>query len=158
MTKAQRLLDDISRKTVNQFDKHGEAEAMFYLVPAFDDQWIELALPMANKARLAESLRYLLQQFDIVRYALVSEAWTAIRDNREEAVAIAGRVSEQKDRIEILVIQVEDRDTGELLTREYRILRPKDGKPKLGEPAYRSLEDFEVQGRFTHLFDTDDPS
>ena len=70
---------------------------------------------------------------DVVRYVFIDEAWTLkrmIRPDEEEKIYREG-LSKHPERVEVVMIQGEDRDYGQIAAHR-NIIRPAKGKPYLG--------------------------
>jgi hypothetical protein len=97
--------------------------------PAFGDKDFAVAM-----------IRALFDLKDVVRYVFVDEAWTLnrmVRPDEDEKIRREG-IANHPDRVEVLMIQGEDRECGQIMLHR-NIIRPASGKPYLG--PLQSLDD-----------------
>jgi hypothetical protein len=110
---------------------------------------------MADKDRCAAAIQELLTQKQAVRYVSLLEAWmatvdkTATRQELYDELAVVP-VSERPDRQEVIWVIAEDRH--HKLAGYYTIIRPKIGKPRVGDYIEQHpAEKGEVEGRFVNM-------
>ncbi len=143
---------DISNKEILSV---GSVEPRFIAVDKNDDvRVIELGPFMANemmKDAVANAFRAYAKMFNIVRYAHVSEAWTATMNRGDDMRP----PSQREDRREIVAILVSD-EKGELMSvRE--ILRDNEGKVSGLGPEEIKIDTYEkIGGRFAGLLRDED--
>lgn len=129
----RRMLDHASAFCDRHFAKKGEIAPMWHAVTA-DGQTIIEPHPMyLGKDMAAAMIRTFFDLRDVIRYVYVGEAWTLnrmIRREEEEEIFRKG-LSEHPDRVEVVQIQGEDRDYGQIIAAR-NIIRPPKGKPYLG--------------------------
>jgi hypothetical protein len=157
MTQAQKFLAYADHVIAGIFKDAGEVQPMWHLVQENGPQ-LALLTPWNNareKDAAADYIRAIIKERKIVRYAFMAETWMVQADpaDVESAVRLArrGQLSKHQDRREALIVQVEDRDTKEQLSRVRFILRPEHGKATLSPPHQYDGE--MVAGRFCKMFD-----
>ena len=162
MTEAEKLLALASKAAQITFKAFGSVIPVFTVMNAeggcFPIHW-DIDFTPDNKDVVAARMREVLHDYEIVRYAFATEAWivdgTKLPDGGASAVRMSERgesLGNHPDRSEVLLIEVEDRETKEHYRREYRILRPEHGEPTLAPPRDVPTSPDEI-GRFTHLFE-----
>jgi hypothetical protein len=109
------------------------------------------------KQSTSEIMRKAIRETSAQRYALVMEAWT-VNEHGDTKLAMEMTskglsLENHPDRIEVITIFVEDKNTNECLSRMYQILRPEHGKATLSPPRdFSEAVRGENAGRFNDLF------
>lgn len=161
MTEAQKLLAHASKFAQAFFKAHGQVVPMFDIVGA-DGRHHVVSVAYhtpEDKDAVSDMIRQKLTETQAVRYAWMTEVWKVeapddlVSGKLAVALARAGRLEDHDDRTEMVMISVEDRETRELLSREYRILRPEHGKATLAPPRDTDMTHQDVRGRFIRMFD-----
>jgi hypothetical protein len=157
------LIRRASRAAEGLFDKTGGFPS-FYLVENAAAQQERIVAPIVvpegmhpakAKDRYARELRKRFREQGVVRYALVTEAWTVNEKNEAASAWMAehGTWEDYPDRREIVTISAQDSKEYLCATRD--IIRPAGGKPYLGK-----LSDIErparPKGRLVNLLSGDD--
>ena len=158
-TKAQELMAIVSKSAAQVFKERGEIIPILHMVDEFNNHipihWTTGFENYSTKDMTANIMRRALRAANAQRYALVIEAWTVDeRGDTKSAMEMQGRgesLERHPDRIEVITIFVEDKNTKERLSRWYRILRPEHGKATLAPP--RDIQTLEGVGRFNNLFE-----
>jgi hypothetical protein len=142
------LLRWMSRIAEKMFDDHGEILPSFmWMIEARDGKQELVFSEMQDHAKdqMAEAMRRLFEEKDIVRYASAAECWMGA------GVAPGSwatcRPSEDPQREEVVMFDADDGH--EYLMAMRKIIRPQHGKPYLDK-----LEFFDSNkpfGRFTNL-------
>jgi hypothetical protein len=133
------LLTFASGQCDKLFAQEGVIYPMWHAITSTGDTLIETP-PFENKDLAVAMIRALFDLRDVVRYVFVDEAWTLsrlLRPDEEEWVSREG-ISKHPDRVEVVMIQGEDRDCGQIVLHR-DIIRPAKGKPYLG--PLQSLDD-----------------
>ena len=118
------------------FRKKGEVAPMWHAIRANGEQIIE-AHPMWLGKDLANGLiRAQFDLLDVVRYIYIGEAWTLVRQTglakvpgEIEQIKRTG-IADHPDRVEVVMIQGEDKEAGQIIALREIIRTGK--KPKLG--------------------------
>lgn len=127
------MLDYASCFCEKHFAMRGEIAPMWHVITSKGETLIELHPTQFSKDMAAAMIRAWFDLVDAVRYVYIGEAWTLNRMIREEEQAEIFRngIAEHPDRVEIVQLQGEDRDYGQIIMSR-DIIRPKKGKPYLG--------------------------
>jgi hypothetical protein len=151
------MLRRASLMAAQMFDEYGEV-TMFWLIETAAGEKQTIVTPMAvppgisaveAKLSLAERLRELFKERDVVRYASAMEAWVVECDNHQ------GPVAENPKRREIVVISADDGI--EYIGAHRDIIRPPHGKAYLGKLG-TIVKQSQPRGRFTNLLNDVRPS
>jgi hypothetical protein len=151
------ILRRASRMAAQMFDKYGEVP-MFWLTETAAGEQQTFVTPMAvppdiseveAKLSLAEKLRELFKENDVVRYASAVEAW-AVEDDYHQ-----GPIAENPKRREIVLISADDGI--EYIAADRDIIRPPHGKAYLGKLGTIENQS-QPTGRFTNLLNDVRPS
>ena len=129
----RRMLDHASAFCDRHFAKKGEIAPMWHAVTAGGQTIIEPHPTYLGKDMAAAMIRSFFDLRDVIRYVYIGEAWTLnrmIRPEEQEEIFRRG-LSEHPDRVEVVQIQGEDRDYGQIIASR-DIIRPAKGKPYLG--------------------------
>jgi hypothetical protein len=111
----------------------------FIETPRFDDKDVAVAM-----------IRALFDLKDVVRYVFIDEAWTLhrmIQPDEEEKIWREG-LSKHPDRVEVVMIQGEDRDYGQIVAQR-AIIRPAKGRAYLG--PLQTLDDLPFMPAGAHV-------
>jgi hypothetical protein len=126
------LIEFASRFCDRHFADHGVIYPLWHAVTSKGETLIER--PACDDKDLSVAMiRALFDLADVVRYVFIDEAWTLsrlIQPNEEEKIYREG-LSKHPERVEIVMIQGEDRECGQLMVHR-NIIRPPKGKPYLG--------------------------
>lgn len=114
------------------FSAKGQIHPMWHAVTSSGEQFIETPM-FADKDLAVAMMRALFDLKDVVRDVFIDEAWTVTRLLTEEEYETVQRtgLANFPGRAEIVMIQGEDRDAGQLIAHR-DIIRPPKGKPYLG--------------------------
>jgi hypothetical protein len=118
---------------VRHFALKGEIAPMWHAITSNGETMIEAHPCELGKDLAAAMIRQWFDLIDAVRYVYIGEAWTLdrmIRPEEEEEIFRKG-LSEHPERVEVVQLQGEDRDYGQIIAAR-KIIRPKKGKPYLG--------------------------
>lgn len=133
-----KLIDHASAFCDRTFAIQGEIAPMWHAVNSRGEHKIMLHPVELGKDLAAAMIRAWLELEDAVRYIYMGEAWTIDQRTQNEALqaeimamARAGKLHEHPDRLEIVQIQGEDHEVGQILVQR-RIIRPRNRKPYLG--------------------------
>jgi hypothetical protein len=121
------------------FARNGVIYPMWHAVTSTGESFIETP-PFDDKDLAVAMIRALFDLKDVVRYVFVDEAWTLnrmIRPEEDENIRREG-IANHPDRVEVVMIQGEDRDCGQIMLHR-DVIRPAKGKPYLG--PLQSLDD-----------------
>jgi hypothetical protein len=151
------MLRRASRMAAQMFDEYGEV-TMFWLTDTAAGEQQTIVTPMAvppgisaveAKLKLADKLRELFRERDVVRYASAMEAWAVEPDDHQ------GPISENPNRREIIAVNADDGVEYIAATRD--IIRPPHGKAYLGKlSAIEKLS--QPTGRLANLLNDVRPS
>lgn len=131
MTKLEKLFERASEFAVDTFKASGEVMPM-WIAQDGKGEVIPILTPFTNdeeKDVTADAVREIFKKVGAVRCAFISEAWMLVGDKNNKMPE--GPIREHPNRVEALVITVED-NVGVSIMGSYPILRPIDGKPRLG--------------------------
>ena len=126
------LVEHADEFAIEAFYNRGEVTAMFIAVQA-DSKLMAIAAPWTDEKSKVETLkavRALFEKNHVVRYALISEAWTVVRNLNEPD---GPPPSECADRKEVLWVTAAEKD-GRTLARSRDIIR-NGSRVKLGPPS-----------------------
>ncbi|UPK03084.1 hypothetical protein [Bradyrhizobium sp. 170] len=129
----RRMLDYASDFCEHHFAKKGEIAPMWHAITSDGQKLIEPHPTYLGKDMAAATIRIFFDLRDLIRYVYIGEAWTLnrlIRPEEEEEIFRKG-ISEHPDRVEVVQLQGEDRDYGQIIASR-DIIRPAKGKPYLG--------------------------
>jgi hypothetical protein len=129
----RRMFDQASAFCERRFAQTGEIAPMWQAITSDGDVLIEPHPTFLSKDNAAALIRALFDLRDVVRYVYVGEAWTLnrmIKPEEQEKIFREG-ISEHPDRVEVVQIQGEDRECGQLIGAR-DIIRPEGRKPYLG--------------------------
>jgi hypothetical protein len=115
------------------FALKGEIAPMWHAITSDGRTVIEPHPVELGKDLAAAMMRTFFDLRDVVRYVYIGEAWTLdrmIKPEEYEEIFRKG-LSEHPDRVEVVQLQGEDRDYGQIIAAR-KIIRPKKGKPYLG--------------------------
>lgn len=129
----RRMLNYASEFCEHHFTKKGEIAPMWHAITSCGETIIEQHPVHLGKDMAAAMIRMFFDLRDVVRYVYIGEAWTLermIRPEEQEEIFRKG-ISEHPDRVEVVQLQGEDREYGQIIASR-KIIRPKTGKPSLG--------------------------
>jgi hypothetical protein len=129
----RRMLDYASEFCERQFAKKGEIAPMWHAVTVDGQKIIEPHPTYLGKDMAAAMIRSFFDLRDVIRYVYIGEAWTLnrmIQPEEQEEIFRKG-LSEHPDRVEVVQIQGEDHQYGQIVASR-DIIRPERGKPYLG--------------------------
>jgi hypothetical protein len=129
----RRMLDFASDFCERQFAKKGEIPPMWHAITSAGETLIEPHPVFLGKDMAAAMIRTFFNLRDVIRYIYIGEAWTLSRmiTPEEQAEIFRKGISEHPDRVEVVQLQGEDHDYGQLIASR-QIIRPEHGKPRLG--------------------------
>jgi hypothetical protein len=135
------------------FKKTGMVAPLWFGVTASGESF-DLEPPHPDKDFSIAMIRAYFALRNVVRYVSISEAWTierALSDDEVAWIATHGGVAAHPDRIEVVMINGEDRDAG-LLTAQRRIIRPPRGRAYLAPLEIQDRTDIkQSSGRMVGL-------
>jgi hypothetical protein len=140
---SEKQLRDLIAFTSNFCDRQFAAKGMiipiWHAVTSTGESLIQTA-PCDDKDLSVAMIRALFDIRDVVRYVFMDEAWTLARMLQPDEQAKIRRegLANHPDRIEVVMIQGEDRDCGQIMLHR-DIIRPAKGRPYLG--PLQSLDD-----------------
>jgi len=129
----RRMLDCASDFCERHFAKKGEIAPMWHAVCSDGQTIIEPHPTYLGKDMAAAMIRSFFDLRDVIRYVYIGEAWTLnrmIRPEEQEEIFRKG-LSEHPDRVEVVQIQGEDHEYGQIIASR-EIIRPEHGRPYLG--------------------------
>ncbi|TYL87461.1 hypothetical protein [Bradyrhizobium cytisi] len=129
----RKMLDCASAFCERHFAAKGEIAPMWHAVTSDGRTLIEAHPVELGKDLAAAMIRTFFDLRDVVRYVYIGEAWTLnrmIRPEEHEELFRKG-LSQHPDRVEVVQLQGEDRDYGQIIMSR-DIIRPNKGKPYLG--------------------------
>lgn len=129
----RRMLDYASEFCEHHFSKKGEIAPMWHAITSSGETIIEQHPVHLGKDMAAAMIRMFFDLRDVVRYVYIGEAWTLnrmIRPGEQEDIFRKG-LSEHPDRVEIVQLQGEDHEYGQIIAWR-KIIRPECGRPYLG--------------------------
>jgi hypothetical protein len=112
------------------FARRGAIAPQWHAVTASGDILSEPHPPLEKDAAVM-LIRLLFEFMDVVRYVYISEAWSLMKFGWTEAdreLLERDGISKHPDRIEVVQMQGEDREYGQLVAF-HEIIRPRRGKP-----------------------------
>jgi hypothetical protein len=115
------------------FRKTGMVTPLWFAISASGEQFDVEPPSFLDKDTCVALVRAFFCVKDVVRYIFVDEAWTierTINDKAELDLIYRHGVASHPDRVEVVVIQGEDRDCGQLVAHR-RIMRPANRQPYL---------------------------
>lgn len=130
------------------FNERGYLHLMF-IGEGSDGEYFPLGVAASDdhdKEDAAEEIREYFAAKGVKRYAVMTEAWTVIRPASTKAEFV--RPSREKDRAEIILVQVFDNKMNHLSATIPIIRGEGDKPPRLGDPLVTSMP---ASGRFAHL-------
>jgi hypothetical protein len=129
----RRMLDHASAFCEKQFALRGEIAPMWHAITSTGETLIEPHPVQLGKDLAASLIRAWFDARDVIRYVYIGEAWTLHRmiKPEEQAEIFRKGLSEHPDRVEVVQLQGEDREYGQIIASR-NIIRPKIGKPYLG--------------------------
>jgi hypothetical protein len=130
--------------------RQGEVHAMYHAVTSGGEHFFEM--PTGDKNTAVAMVRALFELKDVIRYVFFAEAWTVMKPvGHDELKQIVQRgVSQHPERVEIVMLQGEDRDAG-LLSAHRRIIRPPGKRAHLGPLEWHDLTGLQSEGRLVGL-------
>ncbi|RXG91607.1 hypothetical protein [Bradyrhizobium zhanjiangense] len=143
----RKMIDLASDFCDRTFDVKGEIAPSWHAITATGDRIIEPHPMFFGKDLAAALIRALFDLRDVVRYVYVGEAWTLnriIRPEEQEEIFRKG-ISEHPDRVEVVQIQGEDSQYGQIIAAR-NIIRPEGRKPYLGPLQFVNDLPFIPQG------------
>jgi hypothetical protein len=116
-----------------RFARDGAIEPMWHAVTASGESFIERAMRNFDKPKALKEIHALFDLRDVIRYVFMYQAWTLPRHVKPDEIDDVSRrgLAAHPERIEVLVLQGEDRACGQIVAHR-RINRPDDLKPWLG--------------------------
>jgi hypothetical protein len=129
------LLHHASGFAEKMIARKGELSPMWHAIRANGEQFIE-PHPMMEKDMANALIRAQFDLLDVVRYIYMGEAWTLVRQaglpsSAAELASIkSDGISKHPDRVEVVMIQGEDKDAGQFMALR-EIIRT-GNKVKLG--------------------------
>jgi hypothetical protein len=129
----RQMFDRASQFCDAHFASRGEIAPMWHAVTSTDEHLIEAHPTFLGKDLAMVMIRVFFKATDVVRYVYIGEAWTLsrlIEPGEEEAIMRDG-LENHPDRIEIVQLQGEDNECGQIMGQR-RIIRPESGRPCLG--------------------------
>ena len=119
----RKMIDFASQFCERMFAMKGEIHAQYHAVPAQGAHFIHV--PTGDKDTAVAMTRALFELRDVVRYIFFAEAWTVakpIGDEELKRMMKRGGVSMHPERVEIIMLQGEDREAGMIMAQR-RIIR-----------------------------------
>lgn len=153
------MLDFASGFCERMFAKKGEVAPMWHAVKRNGEQFVEPHPQQLGKDLASAMIRAQFNLLDVVRYIYIGEAWTVDKQVSEQALqeevlayARQGRLHEHPDRIEIVQLQGEDYECGQIMGQRV-IKRPSNGKPYLAalEILVQPGDGVQSQGRMVGM-------
>lgn len=132
MTNLEELFKSTQTAATKLFDEHGEIHPMWRAENSLGETFI-ICTPFGNareKEALIEGMKRMFIEKNIVRYALIVEAWFKAFPKDFNPDNIPGPIRNMPDKKEAVFISAEDRDTGETMMVTLEIDRSGE-KPKL---------------------------
>ena len=124
------LMQFASKFCTKVFARSGFVAPLWHAVKRDGQHFVELHPQQLGKDLAAILIRAQFDIADVVRYIYIGEAWTVdTRQTKSDqhgvmAAARAGRLHEHPDRVEIVQLQGEDHEAGQIMAQR-RILRPR---------------------------------
>jgi hypothetical protein len=114
------------------FATTGVLHPLWHAVTSSGETLIETP-PFNDKDMAVAMIRALFDLKDVVRYVFVDEAWTLLKMVQPDEMKVIERegLSKHPERVEIVMIQGEDSEYGQIVTHR-EIIRPAKGKAYLG--------------------------
>ena len=122
------MIASASRSCDKLFKRRGEIQPTWHAVTAKGENLFQPHPVMLDKDAAMELIRLWFNLMDVIRYVHVAQAWTALVDPAEIMRIDREGLANHPDRVEVVKIQGEDRDYGEIVGH-HRIIRPAKGKP-----------------------------
>lgn len=136
------------------FDKTGEIQPMWICITK-GGVVMPIVAPMTDKEQLAEALRELFREKQVVCYVSMLECWMLLgkpeRTKDFQKYIEGASISQHPERREAVNIVAESKDTQ--LMGHFFILRPEHGKPTLSPFKNLSAEGAHVEGRFVKMLE-----
>jgi hypothetical protein len=129
----RKMIAVTSRACDVAFRGTGMVAPMWFAVSASGEKFDVEPPSFLGKDTCVAMVRAFFKTKDVVRYVFVDEAWTierAINDKAELDSIYRHGVASHPDRVEVVVIQGEDRDCGQIVAHR-RIMRPANQRPYL---------------------------
>jgi hypothetical protein len=129
----RQMLDYASWFCERHFAQKGEIAPMWHCVTSSGEQFIEPHPAVPNKDLAVALVRAMFDVRDVVRYVYMGEAWTLSRmiQPEEQELIFRRGLANHPDRVEIVQLQGEDQDYGQMIGQR-KIIRPAKGNPYLG--------------------------
>lgn len=134
-----RLIEHASEFCQAAFARQGEIAPMWHAVTARGEEKITEHPQQLGKDLASALIRAWFELEDVVRYVYIGEAWTVEQRGMSEAdnesvmaLARQQRLEKHADAVEVVQLQGEDRDCGQVVA-VMRIERPAGRKPYLGK-------------------------
>ena len=161
-SKLLELAEEVQKKAFKIFNAEGEIDNQVWFLQAENGDKMLIGAEIEDrsmKGPLANHLRKFFKEKKIVRYVTVSESWYVTEKKVGEKLLDLTNIpmpSEHPQREEAVLITGEDRDTGEVVFRMFKIDRSGD-KPKLIKDLDEHEDEKgsrkELGGIFSNLFD-----
>lgn len=158
MTKLEKMKGDLLKVIKERFNEAGEMGSPVWFFEGDDENSKRMALtPFRNnqeKEMTIEGIKLLFKKFDVKRFVFVVEAWTVTKHSKDPEFneELPVPPSQHPDRVEVVMVTGEDRDTGESFLYQYKIDRS-GPKPTLivDEDTFSTYTN--MGGRFTNIFE-----
>jgi hypothetical protein len=152
----EQLIDKASSFAEIMMREKGEVAPIWHMITEGGEELIELTPPLENKDLAIALMKAAFEWLNVVRYVHFTEAWTldyrgekARKISADEMQKIVDEgVRNHPDRVEVVMFQAEDNETG-LITGHREIIRDK-GKPHLG-PMIRFPTNTSSEGRLVGM-------
>lgn len=124
------MITSASQTCEETFAEEHEIRPMFHAFTA-DGNYLVLSPPFEDKDHEIMMVREMFKMQDVVRYVFMVEAWTLSRPLSAKEIETTDSIHDHPERVEIVMIQAEDYEAGEIHARR-PIIRPANAKPYLG--------------------------
>lgn len=127
------LIDYASGFAEKRFAKTGVVYPLWHAVKSNGESFV-MPAPAGGKDLGVAIIRAAFEIEDVVRYVFMDEAWTLDQPVARAEIDFMQRhgVRAHPDRVEIVMFSGEDAESGRMLMSKRRIIRPANGKPRLG--------------------------
>lgn len=115
------------------FAKAGAIEPTWHAVTSKGENFVEPARADFDTAESLSLIHVLFELRDVVRYMFIHQAWTlahTVPAAEMDRISRQG-LAEHPDRLEVVMLQGEDRDCGQIVAQR-RVIRPAHRQPYLG--------------------------
>ena len=148
------IIEAASEAMTKWFDAKHKIRAMWHAINRDGEHFV---VPMfdADKDTAAATMRAVFKEKDVIRFVFIDEAWTVTESSPKDMHELMayfekhGTLEHHPSRVEIVIFQGEDADSG-MMCAHRKIIRAPNTRPRLG-PLEWDDDIQETSGRFVGM-------